>query len=65
MYKQFLWIDESGCDKKDNIQKFGYSLRGERPQFITVFYIKAREYQPLILSGRMTNPALSEDQGHP
>ena len=26
--EQFVWIDESGCDKRDNIRKFGYSIRG-------------------------------------
>ena len=35
LYKpeQFVWIDESGCDKRDNIRKFGYSLRDERPVY--------------------------------
>ena len=31
--EQFVWIDESGCDKRDNICKFGYALRGERPVY--------------------------------
>ena len=31
--EQFVWIDESGCDKSDNIRKFGYALRGERPVY--------------------------------
>ena len=31
--EQFVWIDESGCDKGDNIRKFGYALRGERPVY--------------------------------
>ena len=31
--EQFVWIDESGCDKRDNIRKFGYSIRGERPVY--------------------------------
>jgi len=34
-----VWIDETGCDKRDNIRKFGYAMRGER-RFITVFSIK-------------------------
>ena len=34
-----MWIDETGCDKRDNIRKFGYSMRGER-RFITVSSIK-------------------------
>ena len=29
--EQIVWIDESGCDKRDNIHKFGCALRGERP----------------------------------
>ena len=37
LYKreQFVWIDESGCDKRDNIRKFGYAMN---------FYIEGREY---------------------
>lgn len=23
-----IWIDESGCDRRDSIRKFGYSIRG-------------------------------------
>ena len=30
---QFVWVDESGCDKKDHMRKFGYSLRGEPPVY--------------------------------
>ncbi len=26
---QFVWVDESGCDRKDHIRKFGYALKGE------------------------------------
>ena len=29
--EQFVWVDESGCDKRDHIRKFGYALRGEPP----------------------------------
>lgn len=31
LYKpeQFVWIDDSGCDKRDNIYKFEHSLRDE------------------------------------
>ena len=33
MYRaeQFVWIDESGCDKRDSFRRFGYGFRGERP----------------------------------
>ena len=31
--EQFVWVDESGCDKRDHIRKFGYALRGEHPVF--------------------------------
>ena len=31
--EQFVWVDESGCDKRDHIRKFGYALRGEYPVF--------------------------------
>ena len=27
-----LWIDESGCDRRDGIRKFGYSMRGIPPK---------------------------------
>ncbi len=26
---QFVWIDETGCNNKDHIRKFGYALKGE------------------------------------
>jgi hypothetical protein len=26
-----VWLDESGCDKRNNIRKYGYSIRGIRP----------------------------------
>ena len=29
--EQFVWIDESGCDKRDSFRRFGYGFRGERP----------------------------------
>ena len=28
-----MWIDETGCDKRDNIRKFGYAMRGECPVY--------------------------------
>jgi len=24
---QFVWVDETGCDKRDHIRKYGYSFR--------------------------------------
>jgi len=35
LYKreQFVWIDESGCDRRDNVHKFGYAMRGECPVY--------------------------------
>ena len=30
---QFVWIDETGCDRRDNIRKFGYSLLGDTPVY--------------------------------
>ena len=27
----FVWVDETGTDSRDNIRKFGYSLRGTTP----------------------------------
>ena len=28
--EMLVWVDESGCDKRNLLRKFGYSLRGER-----------------------------------
>jgi len=28
---QFVWVDETGCDKRDHIRKYGYSFRGIPP----------------------------------
>ena len=25
----FIWIDETGCDKRNTIRKYGYSIRGQ------------------------------------
>ena len=30
---KFVWIDESGCDKRDQIRKLGYALQGEHPVY--------------------------------
>ena len=30
---QIVWLDETGSDKRDNIRKFGYSLKGQRPVY--------------------------------
>ena len=30
---QLVWLDETGCDRRDHIRKHGYSLRGERPVY--------------------------------
>ena len=30
---QIVWLDETGCDRHDQIRKYGYSLRGERPVY--------------------------------
>ena len=30
---QIIWLDKMGCDWRDEIRKFGYSLRGERPVY--------------------------------
>ena len=29
----FVWVDETGCGKKDHIRKFGYAFRGEPPVY--------------------------------
>ena len=28
--EMFVWVDETGCDRRDQVRKYGYALRGER-----------------------------------
>ena len=28
---QFVWVDETGSDKRDHIRKYGYAIRGTTP----------------------------------
>lgn len=28
---QIVWLDETGCDRRDHIRKMGYAMKGERP----------------------------------
>jgi len=30
---KFVWVDETGCDRRDQVRKLGYALRGERPAY--------------------------------
>jgi transposase len=30
---QIVWLDETGCDRRDHLRKFGYALRGQRPVY--------------------------------
>ena len=29
---QLVWFDETGCDRKDGMRKYGYAIRGKTPQ---------------------------------
>ena len=31
--KVFVWVDESGCGKKDSIRKYGYALHGVHAEY--------------------------------
>ena len=31
--EQLVWIDETGCDRRDQVRKFGYVLKGEQPVY--------------------------------
>lgn len=31
--QKFVWVDETGCDRRDQVRKFGYALRGQRPVY--------------------------------
>ena len=35
---QFIWIDETGSDRKDHIRKSGCALRGERPVYHRILH---------------------------
>ena len=30
---QIVWLDKTGCDKRDHMRKFGYAMKGERPVY--------------------------------
>ena len=34
----FLWIDETGCDRRNGLRKYGYSIRGFPPQSFSLRY---------------------------
>ena len=29
----FVWVDETGTDKRDQLRKYGYALRGVAPEY--------------------------------
>lgn len=33
----FVWVAETGTDKRDNLRKFGYALRGTTPIYHRFF----------------------------
>ena len=33
-----MWLDETGCDKRDHVRKMGYALRGERPVYNRILH---------------------------
>ena len=35
--EMFVWVDETGCDRRDNIRRYGYALCGERPVYHRFF----------------------------
>jgi len=35
---KFVWIDETGCDKRDQVRKLGYALQGECPVYHRLFH---------------------------
>ena len=30
---QFVWLDETGCDNRNCMRKYGYAIRGETPEY--------------------------------
>ena len=41
--EKFVWVDESGCDRRDQIRKFGYALQG-KVQYSIAYSIEDKEY---------------------
>jgi len=35
---QFVWIDETGCDKRDQVRKLGYALQGNHPVYHRILH---------------------------
>jgi transposase len=42
----FVWMDETGADKRDQIRRFGYAIRGEEPVY-HCFQIRGRRVSVL------------------
>ena len=43
----FVFVDETGCDHKDTIRRFGYSLRGFPAKSVTSLLLEVRGFQQL------------------
>jgi hypothetical protein len=35
---QIVWLDETGCDKRDHVRKMGYAMKGERPVYKRILH---------------------------
>ena len=35
---QFVWVDEADSDRRDQMRKFGYSLKGEPPVYHRILH---------------------------
>ena len=35
---QYVWVDETGCNNKDHIRKFGYAMKGDYPVCHRIFH---------------------------
>ena len=35
---QLVWLDETGCDKRDHIRKMGYAMKGDRPVYHRILH---------------------------
>lgn len=35
---QLVWLDETGCDKRDHVRKMGYSMKGDRPVYHSILH---------------------------
>ena len=51
----FMWIDESGCDRRDTLRKYGYSIRGIPPKS-QILLTRGKRYSAIPMKGTIVLP---------